>query len=442
MEKHLDRLEESLLKKGYKRGKNRAFGKASQKDIDQFSKNFNDKFSPELVNLLIKTEGFNFSWDWFDPNWEGLNGSGRIHWPGITKILKGDAETLLKPYGAGYEGHLWTLSFNTGWEERFDSYLLIDDLGLGNAILMEPETQRLGLWLFNRGFFQLTMLAVEYFDLAFKWKGLHLWQYWFIESRHDFPSEIILNHQLIVDRLLPELEILESNALLPNYLVIAKEKQYIRRLELVDERRLEISVDYDDADGNHGAPLPIINKILLQMGPILTDDILAYFSTVGTYTYTGWRCKTSGGHEANMNYFMYGLRDMFCGYRLPPSNTVVWDFNTFKYMNFGEEEEDDPAYDKLKRMWTFYWEEGCQVCFKVSDRTGKLELVWSWDIPDFVPLQVNFETFVEGFLASGGLQSWVFHLEPEAQPYKLVPFEAPLKEIFPNADTSMFHFHS
>jgi hypothetical protein len=439
MKKILEKIKKSLVIKGYDGCEIDTFPIApDKKQLEKLAENF----PIDSIKLLLDQEGYYFNWRWSDPDWAGLNAVGRIHWPGLKRILSGDHATRLNPYGQGHEGLLWTTNYSKGWKQEFESYLLVDDLGFGNGVLLSPNNEELYLWLYNWAAFELDLGLKDYFEMALQFKGLYLWQVHFITNIDTFPSELFTNHQFLIPRLMPELSEFVRNSPSPKYLLIAKEKQYQKRMENLDERRLDISIDYEDCDGTRMASLQVINKIFLEYGSILTDEMLAYFASVGTTSFKRWACKLKNGSSATINYFLYGLSDIFTGHRQPFSKGIEWDYNTFKFMNFGDDERDDPAYEELERMWTFYWEDGYQVALRRATETGKLEMVWSWDIPDFIPLQVDFETFIEAFLACGGLQSWVFHLEKEAPPYKLVPFEEPLKEIFPSADTSLFHFHS
>jgi hypothetical protein len=441
MDKKLE-VQEALLKRnGYRRGKNRSFGKTVPKDVQEFKRHV-VALTPADIEFLVGMEGFHFSWDWYDPTWEGLNASGRIRYPGIAGLLRGDTETSMPAIFAGFENHLWTAQCKVGWDERLDHAILIDDLGLGNAVLLDLATGRLALWIFNRGTFTLTLGIQQYFEQAFRFHGLHLWQRHFLQNLNEFPSELVHNHSLLIDKLFPELSEFTILTEIPSYLEIAQRKKYYARFVATEPTLLDLSIEYDDCCAERGLTLPSLNKLILEFGISLSPEMLAWFTSIGTLSFVNWKHRLNNGKQVSINYFLYGMQDMFTGFRTAKGTSLTWNYNTFQLCNFGIDEENDPEYQPLKEMWTFYWEEGCQVALRRATETGKLEMVWSWDIPDFIPLQVDFETFIEAFLACGGLQSWVFHLEKESPPYKLVPFEEPLKEIFPNVDTKLFHFHS
>ncbi len=436
MKELLDNLRKSVLVLGYENCQRETHKPYSSEELGAISARVGPSFSLLPSKFL---EGFHFGWSWSDPDWEGFNASGQIHCPGVTHWLNGNSKRGHSPFGNGHENHLWSTRFKNGWEKRYDSYLLIDDLGLGNAVLMDCNNGDLYFWLFNVGAYRLSITPEAYFDTAIRFRGLYLWQKFFLTDDTQLPADLICIVERQVSKLFPELTAYSHETATPRYLEISKQRQYVTRFEPIYTHLLQKGAKVNDAISDYGAKLASVNKLIQSHSIHFDDELLAFFLSCGTFKYD-WEINLKNGQKAGGEFFLYGLEDMFGGPREDRHRNVDWDFCTFKFMNFGKDEADDPDYEQFVNKWTFYWDPNCQLLLTLEDGSLKFELMH--DVDEIYPFNPPFETFIDRLIDTAGLQSWMYQIRKEKPPVKLVPFEGPLREIFPEVAENGFYFHS
>ena len=393
-----------------------------------------------LLPFLQNQVGFRIEWRWGDPEWVGLNACGQIRFPGVERLLEGDPGTGMKPYGKGYENLLWSKKKNRGWDARFDQFLMIDDLGLGNAVLLDPANETLYLWLFNTGAFPLKLELSRYFETAFRFRGLYLWQKFFLVEGTQLPENLILIHHLQIPRLFPDLADYVEDLPVPAYLLISKDRNYEEQINGMDDRLSDLGADINDGESNYGSSLQAINKVIQSHGLQFDPELLAYFVSAGT-TKEDWEFTLKDGTKTGGTFTFFGLDEMFGGPKESRAKNVDWDFCTFKFFGFGKDEEKSEMYQRFFKDRTMYWEAYCQVLL-VPDEHGRLHLEIMYDVDEISAYPVSFPTFVDKLIATCGMSFWAYHLAPKWLDLKFHPFEGPLKEVFPDIDTEGFQFHS
>lgn len=308
----------------------------------------------------------------------------------------------------------------------------------------EPE---LYLNTYPHHLYPLSIGFSEYIELTIAFRGLHLWQSYFIKPEAGplhppVPDRFFRNVKLLFPDVdlsrFPEVKQEEPDY---SFAILAAQKNYAGRLNhMVDELQTRLEgVGKVTFESNPGVSLMGIRKAMAVIGQDLPDSFLAFYRSMNGFELE-W--KLDGDEYTYARFQMPPLQDVFGGLRGEYNRD--WNSRFLEgIIDFDILSEKEVEFCKrLRLIYSAEYNDTFIHLDRLDGKSSEPQLYVS-DEGFFIPLTINFEEFLELLMETRGLEYWQRFLTKEEN-YSdrefatIPPLHSRMEKIFPKANLSRF----